>query len=345
MTIQQTTTTNDLERREQLEQLAKIVAVLDRLGPSTIPELLRHTMRADRQLIPLLALGIERGQVSRDGDHYRTPQATAPEIGKLAATLFNPHEAFLHSGQGRALLDRLADVAQGRPSEEHEFQQRHVSLRTSLLRALYLAYRGDVHGKKIVLLGDDDLTGLALCLIGGFAQLVVLEADPQLVAFITDRVARLGAENVEVRVYDAHDEVPADLAGAADTYLCDPTRKLYQVFLERGIALLRPSGVLYSFVNPSHSHPVGQFIFQRAALDLDWVLTDVVPAFNEYRRQPGSLTPEEEAFYSPEDDDEAVSFTESLVRFVKGAGREAEAEMMKWVDSGKPAMFYRPGPA
>lgn len=304
-------------------KLAELVEAVQRIGPASVPELLRVCHMMDQEIIPALAEGMDRGELVRDGDgRYWHPATSNGETGRAAFELFHPHEAFRRfGGPAGRWLEALRGCAAGRPGEHWEFRQRHVSLRTSLMRALYLGYRGDLEGKSIALLGDDDLTSLALCVVGGFSQLTVLEADPDLVDFLRTRIETIGTPNVSVEVYDANDELPHRLLGTADTYLCDPSSRLYEIFLERGLQLLKPFGTFYSFVNPSHADPARQFRLQRAAIEQGWIVTDSVPGFNEYRRHPATYGESAVALYPvPSDEDDEICFTETLIRLARAPG-------------------------
>jgi len=326
---------------------------LGRLGPARLNELLRHVSLSDKEMLAVLEREVAQGALETDGRSYwldgdsrgadsrsrgadsdsRGACAEVPEtsLGRLAATLFNPHYAMaatagatLTTLQERAarfsvLQERLARLFDGRPLAETGYDQRHVTTRTSLLRALYLLHRGDLAGKRVVLLGDDDLTSLALALVGGAASLTVLEIDERLVGFLGQRLHELETPEARVLAYDANGHLPEDLVGSADTFLCDPSRPLYDLFLERGREALKPGGALYTFLFPSHSSPAVDHDFLRRAMTPELALTDLIPAFGEYRRYPETLPPEFAGRYPVGDSpDDTICFTESLVRFVRG---------------------------
>ena len=60
----------------------------------------------------------------------------------------------------------------------------------SLIHASFVYERGNLIGKRILVIGDDDLFSLAAALTGLPSWVVVLEKDPRLVAFI-NHVARV----------------------------------------------------------------------------------------------------------------------------------------------------------
>ncbi|MBX9639588.1 MAG: bis-aminopropyl spermidine synthase family protein, partial [Mycobacteriaceae bacterium] len=194
--------------------------------------------------------------------------------------------------------------------------------------------------RDVTLIGDNDLTSLAMILVGGFRSVQVLEADRSVVEFLVKAVAKLGTEldigldigRVRIREFDARKPLPGDLTDSADVVMCDPSRRLYRSFFARANELLRADGVFYTFVNPSHSPETGQFIFQRDIIAAGWVLTDSIPVINESPVRAGAVLPEQRALYPvPTDPDDAISFTESLLRFVRGPGREAEEEIRRTI--------------
>ena len=317
------------------EAAAEVVEVLQRIGPCSVTRLLRHVRMADEHLVPVLRSLRDRGTLSFDGVAYSARRvASTSQMSALAERIFSPHDVLDAQHGGKVLVEDLGALAQKRPAEKRVFLQRHVSLRTSVLRALYLQHRGDLAGKRVVLLGDDDLTSLALCLVGGFDSLTVLELDAELNAFIESRFEELGASKARAVTYDAREPLPLELRGAADTFMCDPARRTYRTFLGRGQELLRPDGALYVFVNPSHSSGETQFVFQRLAIETGMIITDSVPGFNEYLSNPSKLGAEDWGYYpAPPNPDDAIAFTETLVRFEWGIDPEDEKRLFEAVES------------
>ncbi|MCV7341795.1 bis-aminopropyl spermidine synthase family protein [Mycobacterium haemophilum] len=318
--------------------LATVVRVLRGFGPARVPDMLRRCQLADRQLLPALDAGLAAGRIVRDGDRYRVAEVPDPTPAQLATELFNPHARL--NDRAAQWLRRLHELAADRPSEHDEWHQRRVTLRSSLLRPLYLHYRGDVADRDVTLIGDNDLTSVAMFLVGGFRSIRVLEADPSVVEFLVKTFDQLDAGKtqiqaqvkVQIREFDARQPLPNDLYDSADVVMCDPSRRLYRSFFARADELLRDDGVFYTFVNPSHSPATGQFIFQRDAIAAGWILTDSIPVINESPVRAGRVAPQHQAHYpDPGDHDDAISFTESLVRFVRGPGLDAEDEIRRTV--------------
>jgi len=295
--------------------IKEIQNTLTRLGSVKFHDLLRHHELSDKQLLAVLEIAMKRGEVIKEEDFYKNNNLTSVKYGKHALNLFNPHYTIDLINDLKELNRRFKEIVQKRPIENRMYEQRPVTLQTSLFRALYLLHRGDLIEKDIVLLGDDDLTSIAICLIGGFSSLTILEIDDKIVDYLEAIFVEFGFQNCKVQVYDANEEIPAELKQNIHTFLCDPTKPLYELFLKRGLEMLKDDGAFYSFINPSHSQEYGEIAFQKKILQSGFMITDVIPFFNEYYRDTTSLPKEYLDFYPKnKDENELIGFTESLIR-------------------------------
>lgn len=133
-------------------------------------------------------------------------------------------------------------VAQ-RPPAEATYDQGALTAE-SVFRRLALMYaRGDVAGKRILLLGDDDLLSIALALTGLPREIVVVEIDPRLCEFI-ENIARAKQLNLRVIQHDAREKLPSALRAHFDTFVTDPAETIQGLllFVEKGLAMLAPGG-------------------------------------------------------------------------------------------------------
>lgn len=79
--------------------------------------------------------------------------------------------------------------AKERPEAIQDFDQGYVTPESTLARVALAWNWGDLEGKEVLVLGDDDLTGLAAALTGLPKRVVVLDADPRIVRFL-ERAAK-----------------------------------------------------------------------------------------------------------------------------------------------------------
>ncbi len=142
----------------------------------------------------------------------------------------------------RAYAEFVPLLAQ-RPPAEATYDQGALTAE-SVFRRLALMYsKGDVADQSILLLGDDDLLSLAFALTGLPREIVVVEIDPRLCAFI-EQVARARHLNIRVIQQDAREKLPADLRAHFDTFVTDPTETIQGLllFVEKGLGMLAPGG-------------------------------------------------------------------------------------------------------
>lgn len=161
---------------------------------------------------------------------------------------------------------------------------------TSMLRALYMYQSGALEGKKVIILGDDDLISLA---IGSLSQalacrsltkrLTVIEADQRWMDLIqsTSSAENLGIECIQ---HDLRDPLPEDLQGQFDTFETDPpyTKEGMTLFVSRAIQALKPGGGRQGFLSFGPKSPAEMLDVQRNLAEMGLAVHEVIPAFNEY---------------------------------------------------------------
>jgi len=112
----------------------------------------------------------------------------------------------------------LAVIADACPSPRFEIDQTHCTVDTKLRRVLALHESRALVGKRVLLLGDDDITSVAIKLVTqelgrahAITSLAVVDVDPGVVSFV--REALVGAPfDVEVVAHDLRDPLPGPLA-------------------------------------------------------------------------------------------------------------------------------------
>jgi predicted methyltransferase len=98
---------------------------------------------------------------------------------------------------------------------------------------------GDIEGKKILFLGDDDFTSVAVSKNGNAKELVVLDIDKRILTEIDNISAQynLGIKTIE---YDARKKLPSDFWNKYDIIFTDPpyTPEGISLFISRAINAL-----------------------------------------------------------------------------------------------------------
>ena len=197
-------------------------------------------------------------------------------------------------GRGTALgpvaeiRDKFVEIAKSRPEAVQEFDQGYVTEETTLHRVAFMWQRGDLEGKEVIFLGDDDLVSIAAALTGAPRRVVALDIDERLVEFIKG-VSEEEGLGIEVVRHDLREPLPDELVGAFDTFFTDPTESLrgFKAFVERGLLCLRGPGCAGYFGLTRREASLGKWReIQRFLLDAGAVVTDLRDDFNDYVNWP-----------------------------------------------------------
>ncbi len=169
------------------------------------PASARDVSRATELPVPIVTAIC--GELRKRGllDRSRPVRLTAAARAELAVTV--PHLAAgcpECDGLGLRLppeldpiAEMLASAAAGAPAARMELDQTHCTVPTKLRRVLRMHQAGALDRTSVLLLGDDDLISIALALFqkligGGIRRLAVIDADPAVLAWITQRAPGAG---------------------------------------------------------------------------------------------------------------------------------------------------------
>jgi hypothetical protein len=189
-------------------------------------------------------------------------------------------------------FELLDEIFEERPEADPRWDQSHATIETVLRRAAFFLEHGLVQGKRILFLGDDDLTSLVTLLyirkeLGEEAlrscMAVVVEADPRLTEFIEEMA--LG-EDLPLAVIkaDLREPLPKPLMRAFDFFFTDPpyTPEGVRLFLDRGCQALDPQGQRKAALAVPLSPPFLQAATQETLLAKGFVIDSLEPVFNHY---------------------------------------------------------------
>jgi predicted methyltransferase len=170
-----------------------------------------------------------------------------------------------------------------------ELDQCHCTVQTKLRRVLALHEADALAGGRVLILGDDDLTSLAVSsVVRRFGagpvleSLTVVDLDPALVGFLRRELA--GAPfPVTCVEHDLRDPLPPALAGAFDTVVTDPPYTVpgLRVFLSRAAAALAGAGAQV-FLSYGSRRPGASLAAQQAITSMGFAVRQLLRDFNEY---------------------------------------------------------------
>lgn len=182
-------------------------------------------------------------------------------------------------------------IFEKRPRGEDPYLDQGAMTPQSLFRRIaQMIQEGDVGGKDIAALGDDDLASLALALTGLPEQVTVFEIDARICDYIADVASQRGLK-IRVVQQDLAKLLPAKMPGTFDTFLCDPpeTEAGLLLFVEKGLSLLKGGD--------AHAGYFGATVMEaslakwrrwqtRLLRDHDIAFTHILPPFTEYESWP-----------------------------------------------------------
>jgi predicted methyltransferase len=185
--------------------------------------------------------------------------------------------------------ERLAASAEAAPAVSVDIDQSHCTVETKVRRVLALHAARALLWRRVLFLGDDDLTSLAVAEVAhhaGFARdlaaLAVADVDERLVAFLAPRLAALGVDATVVR-HDLREPLPPALRGRFDTVFTDPpyTAAGATLFLSRAVSAVAGPGsdVFLAF---GARNPDELIKTQAAIAGMGLVVRSLVRNFNEY---------------------------------------------------------------
>ncbi|PYE86683.1 hypothetical protein C7477_12148 [Phyllobacterium leguminum] len=296
------------------EVFVAIVKALSMFGPLDLDGLVKIVPAYDKSLFSAISVGLSSGKFERIGNKISlvaAPHGTAPVVPECPCCRGRLAVPVAHAD---ALKERYLEACSSAPTLTYLLNQRPVTRETSWYRALYMALRGDLIGKRIALLGDDDLTSLAIGLLGQDCEIVVFEADDRLVSFLARQADQLAISHFSTVEYNCREDVPEPFKGTFDVALCDPSSSLFQIFLSRCVTLLKPGSgqIIYTFAGPTYL--ASTLEFQRLATDLKLQIFDMIPAFNRYALVHSELVGGQDTLIREIGGSEDVSFVEALVR-------------------------------
>ena len=276
--------------------IVDVVRVVARLEPVAV----RKISRATELPVPIVSAICnelrKRGVVARERPVQLTPggrelfadvSGRAPVAAGCASC--DGHEIVVPSTLA-TVARRLAAAASAAPPRRVELDQTHCTVDTKLRRVLMMHEEGALAGKRVVLLGDDDLTALAIALAAeelGLATairgLVIVDIDPAVVSFLR-RALRRAPFPVDVLVHDLRRPLPERLRGMADTAFTDPpyTAEGATLFLSRAAEATAGRSRADVFLAFGGRRPDTVLALQRALVDMGFVVRRLVRNFNEY---------------------------------------------------------------
>ncbi|MEN3014635.1 MAG: bis-aminopropyl spermidine synthase family protein [bacterium] len=189
------------------------------------------------------------------------------------------------------LLKDFSEKIVDRPKAIPEYDQGVVNLDTVISRITFMYYKGDLENKDIVLIGDDDLTSIALGMAKLPKRVLVLEADTRIVDYINQKCKDLSLSNVEAVCYNVEWKVDKNLRNSFDVFLTDPVETIQGIslFISRGSSMLKENGVAYFGLTHLEASYKKWYKIHKNLYEMNFVITDILDKFQLYELNPDDI--------------------------------------------------------
>jgi len=181
------------------------------------------------------------------------------------------------------ILEKLRKHLSTRPKPLPWLDQAYGTPETALVRALYMLEKGDVEGRKIIFLGDDDFTSVAVGLLRSAKEITVVDVDPRLLKAI-QLISK--QENLHITCVECNLRklFPKNLQYKHDIVFTDPPYTIagLTLFISRGIIALqrrKGAGIYLAF---AHQSPKKMLTMQKTLNAMGLAIVEQIPRFNIY---------------------------------------------------------------
>jgi N4-bis(aminopropyl)spermidine synthase len=258
--------------------LGRLVALLAAPGTGvTLDELVRATALPRRAVeAALTALGAD--VVEADGLLRLRPGGASDDTPLPAAPVLGPFDP-----PPEGLVDVVRAAVASAPRPKRELDHVAATADTVARRAVWLAGTFALAGRRVLCVGDHDLTSVALAVLDPSIEVVVADMDEDVLA----HVAACSPPGALVRTVfaDFRLGLPARLRGRADLVVTDPpyTPEGVVLFARRGLEALVDHGAGRLVLAYGYGDQPGLGLnVQDALAGLRLAYEAVLPAFNRY---------------------------------------------------------------
>lgn len=239
--------------------------------------------------LPIPVTAAIRRELERGGLVERRGGAVLSKSGKYYVTSHLGLKNAINSlhdqpeGDYSEKLSILRKIMENRPLPLPELDQTHAIPETSLKRSIYIKENGDLDGRKIIFIGDDDLTSIASGLLGSAKKITVLDVDERLINYIY-KISDDHNLKIECIKHDLRYPLPIDMINRYDVFFTDPpyTVEGVTLFLSRGIQSLRPRKTAKAYFAFADKTPLEMLEVNRAINNMGIYISELIPRFNTY---------------------------------------------------------------
>ena len=179
-------------------------------------------------------------------------------------------------------LDAYVHLSKQRSAAKRSLDQFYATPETVVRRARLLVEQGEQQ-RGLLCMGDDDLTNVAVALVGTDRSVSVLDIDEDVVS-VSQSIARELNREVKTMVHDLRLPLPKKSRGRFGCVFIDPpyTTEGFALFVSRAIDALKADGRLYVCFGASRRASERGLQKQRILSDAGLYVERVIEDFNSY---------------------------------------------------------------
>jgi S-adenosylmethionine decarboxylase proenzyme len=184
-----------------------------------------------------------------------------------------------------AFFKPIIEALESRPPPEYKYDQTRSTIETVLKRALIMARNGDVEGRKIVLLGDDDGLSIVLTHLNCAREIFVVDIDSRILKTIDDfSKQKKYSTVVQTHLWDIRTAFPEEWLNRFDTFEMDPPYTVlgFKLFVNRALSLIDPESNSHGYISFGNKTPFEKWECQEFLSNNGLVVEEFIPNFNQY---------------------------------------------------------------
>ncbi|KKR81315.1 MAG: hypothetical protein UU73_C0003G0121 [Candidatus Daviesbacteria bacterium GW2011_GWA1_41_61] len=222
--------------------IKKILDILYYLGSGKriLNNNLLQTVGVSRNVLNQVKQQLEEFFIQKSQFTVLSNQATTI-AKKILGESYTPEEKLINISLAKN-TQLLSLISHSQPQPIRGYDQFLADSETVVKRAALMDFFADIEGKRILFLGDDDFTSVAIAFYRKAQTITVVDIDKKILDGIQE-ISDSSSYQITTKPYDAREKLSPELSGKYDIVFTDPpyTREGISLFLSRAVQALDPT--------------------------------------------------------------------------------------------------------